>query len=138
MLCTFFGHRYANNEVRPKLTECLTQLIENENATKFFVGTQGNFDNIVWEVLTALRSIYPHIVCYKVLAYLPTYPEKGGKDTIFPEGLETVPKRFTITKRNEWMISQADTVITYVKHTAGGSYKFQQLALRKGKRVIEL
>lgn len=138
MVCTFFGHSFAGSEIRPYLTECLQDLIENKNATEFLVGNHGNFDAMVWEILNLLKAVYPHIVCYKVLAYLPTRSEDGGENTLFPEGLETVPRKFAIIKRNEWMINKADTVITYVKHTTGGAYRFSQIAKKKGKQIIEL
>ena len=70
------------------------------------------------------------------LAYMPKR-NKIDTDTIYPEGLETVPRRFAIIKRNEWMIEHSDTVITYVRHS-GGAETFSSLAKRKGKRVIEV
>ena len=40
--------------------------------------------------------------------------------TTYPP-LEENPKRFAITKRNEWMVEQADVVVAYVKHDWGGA-----------------
>ena len=60
-------------------------------------------------------------------------------DTILPEGIETVIKRFAINYRNKWMIEQSDFVVTYVVHDGGsGAAQFKKLAERKGKTVIEL
>jgi hypothetical protein len=52
--------------------------------------------------------------------------------------LEDVPLRFAITKRNEWMISQADTIIAFVNHTYGGAYKSLLYARRKNKSIISI
>jgi hypothetical protein len=60
-------------------------------------------------------------------------------DTILPEGIETVIKRFAITYRNRWMIEQSDFVVTYVVHdAASGAAQFKKLAVRRGKKIIDL
>ena len=75
-----------------------------------------------------------------VLAYLPTKKNEyeDHSNTILPEGIEAVPKRFAISWRNKWMINQADVVVTYVTHTYGGAAQFKAMAERQGKLVIEL
>ena len=62
----------------------------------------------------------------------------GFSDTIFPEGLETVPPRFAISKRNDWMLKQADFVVTYIAHGWGGAVQYAEKAQRQGKRVLNL
>ena len=59
-------------------------------------------------------------------------------NTIYPEGLETVPKRFAISWRNKWMIQESDVVVTYITHSWGGAAQFADLAKRKKKRVINI
>jgi hypothetical protein len=59
-------------------------------------------------------------------------------DTVFPEGLEKIPPRFAISKRNRWMIEHSDYVVTYVRHSFGGAAQFKALAEKKGKKAIEL
>ena len=59
-------------------------------------------------------------------------------DSILYPPLETVPKRFAINKRNEWMIVQADLVISYIDHEFGGAYKTFAYAKKKKKKIIEL
>ena len=61
-----------------------------------------------------------------------------GEDTLYPEGLETVPKKFAINKRNEWMILNSDISICYVYKTTGGAAKFKGKAEKKGLRIISL
>ena len=76
---------------------------------------------------------------YVVLAYQPT--EKAVDylaHTVLPDGIETVPPRFTINYRNRFMLENADFVITYVTHSWGGAAKFMQMAEKKQKRIIEL
>ena len=142
MICTFFGHRYVPQKIEPTLRSTLIDLIENQDVNLFYVGNHGEFDALVRRVLRKLSAKYP-IRYSVVLAYMP---EKRGEfdtadysDTILPEGIETVPRRFAITYRNRWMIEQSDFVVTYVVHDAvSGAAQFKRLAERKGKMVIEL
>ncbi|MBQ2904543.1 MAG: hypothetical protein IJE48_09120 [Clostridia bacterium] len=136
---TFFGHRDTPKEIEPALRLTLIDLIENKNVTVFYVGNNGNFDTMVRRQLEDLSQTYP-ITYSVVLAYLPTEKNKYDNltNTIYPEGLENVPKRFAISYRNKWMIQQADTVVSYVIRTYGGAAKFKELAERLDKTVFEL
>ena len=58
-------------------------------------------------------------------------------DVIFPP-IESVPRKFAILKRNEWMVEQADLVIAYVKYSWGGAAKALEYAKRKKKRIINI
>ncbi len=142
MTCTFFGHRNTPREVENKIKEVLDTLIKNQCVSEFYVGDNGSFDSMVYRVLESLKQEYPHIRFAKVLAYLPTVKEEINttdySNTVFPEGLENVPPRFAIDKRNRWMVDQADIVVVYVKYSTGGAVKFAELAKRKGKTVINL
>lgn len=139
MTVTFFGHKDTPKEIEPTLRTTLVDLIENKNVTVFYVGNNGNFDTMVRRQLKNLSQTYP-ITYNVVLAYLPT--KKGEYDdftnTIYPEGIETVPKRFAISYRNKWMVEQSDVVVTYVSHSFGGAAKFKEMAEKQGKIVIEL
>ena len=139
LCCTFFGHRDAPGEIRPKLHDVLFDLIENEGVARFYVGNQGNFDAMVYGVLGELQKTHDIRVDI-VLAYLPVKKDLVCEHapTILPEGIETVPRRFAIEYRNKWMIEQSDIVVTYVRRSFGGAAKFKALAERKGKTVISL
>ena len=139
MVCTFFGHKDTPKEIEPTLRSTLIDLIENKNVNVFYVGNNGNFDTMVRRQLEDLSQTYP-ITYSVVLAYLPTEKNKYDNltNTIYPEGLETVPKRFAISWRNKWMTRQADTVVTYVTHTHGGAAQFKAMAERYRMPVIEL
>ena len=142
MTCTFFGHRVVTNDVKTRLRVVITDLIVHHAVDVFYVGNQGGFDEIVSEVLRELQTIYP-IDYAVVLAYFPIEWDGNGTpyppDTIYPEGLETVPKRFAICYRNRWMLERADYVVTYVTHRGGsGAARYQSLAEQRGKKVISL
>lgn len=139
MTVTFFGHRDAPKEIAPTLRTTLINLIEQENAREFYVGNNGNFDAMVRRQLEDLSKAY-EINFTVVLAYLPEDRREHDNlvNTIYPEGIESVPKRFAISWRNKWMLRQADTVITYTTHPSSGAYEFEHLALKLGKRVINV
>lgn len=138
--CTFFGHTDTPKEIEPILRSTLIELIEKQNVHLFFVGNHGCFDQMVTNTLNTLKNQYPEIQFYIVLAYLPTEKqiETNKTDTVFPEGIECVPKRFAIVWRNQWMIDRSDFVITFVQRNFGGAATFQKKAAKKGKRIINL
>ena len=139
MTVTFFGHKDTPKEIEPTLRTTLVDLIENHGAIKFYVGNNGNFDTMVRRQLENLSQAYP-ITYNVVLAYLPTKKSEYDDytNTILPEGIETVHKRFAISWRNKWMIQQSDVVVTYVTHNFGGAAQFKEMAEKQGKTVIEL
>lgn len=138
MICTFFGHKDTPESTKEALKSVLINLIENKGVNLFYVGNHGNFDRMTLEVLKELTKCYSHIKYYVVLAYFPKNKSEEHTNTILAEGLESTPPKYAIIKRNQWMINKSDFVVTYVKYTFGGAYKFQQLAIKKGKTVIDL
>lgn len=139
MICTFFGHKNTPKEIEPTLRTTLIGLIENYNVTEFYVGNNGNFDAMVRRQFEDLSLDYS-INYSVVLAYLPVKKNEYDNftNTILPDGIEPVPKRFAISWRNKWMIQQSDIVVTYVTHNFGGAWQFKELAKRAGKIVIDL
>lgn len=139
MTVTFFGHRDAPIKIEPTLRRTLINLIEKDKSTVFYVGNNGSFDAMVYRQLQELSKFYD-IKYSVVLAYLPDNNSEYNDytNTIYPEGIETVPKRFAISWRNKWMVKQADTVITYVTHPLSGAWEFERLAVKQGKVVIRL
>lgn len=75
-----------------------------------------------------------------VLAYMPDehIKEVYGEDTLFPDGLENVPKRFAISKRNDWMISHSDIAVCYAWKITGGAAKFKEKAEKMRLKIIDV
>ena len=142
MTCTFFGHRNTPKEIEPTLRSTLVDLIENHDVKLFYVGNHGGFDAMVRRVLKDLSEKYD-ITYHVVLAYMPgkkgEFSYEDYSDTLLPDGIESVPKRFAITYRNKWMIDRSDFVVTYVtNHIASGAAQFKELAEKRGKMVIKI
>ena len=138
----FFGHRNTPQDIIPVLHGVLIDLIENQGADTFYVGNQGGFDSMVYSELKKLAEIYPHIAYSVVLAYMPgkkqDYEFVDYEHTLYPDGLESVPPRFAIEKRNKIMLERSDIVVTYVRTSFGGAAKFKEFAEKKKKQVINL
>lgn len=138
--CTFFGHRDCPEMIKPRIRETVTRLIVDYGVTEFYVGNNGNFDSMVYSALKELKQKYLQISYAVVLAYLPADNSIDLYDgnTIYPEGLETVPKRFAISKRNDWMIAHSDYCVCYITHNFGGAFQFVKKSKKKGRNIINL
>ncbi|MBP3411014.1 MAG: hypothetical protein J6M10_08475 [Clostridia bacterium] len=137
--CTFFGHRDCPDSLRPSLQQAIVRLIVEEGVDTFYVGHQGKFDRLALAALQQVATQYPHIRYTVVLAYLPTRRDASWQstDTLVPDGIENVPKRFAISYRNRWLVEHANVVIAYALYR-GGAMQFVELAQKKGKRIVWL
>ena len=141
MSCCFFGHKDAPSEIQESLTEEIRQLIVHHNVSTFYVGNQGNFDSMALRALRKLSEEYS--VLYRViLAYLPendtSLQSVLSSETVYPEGIEKVPKQYAISWRNDWMLRRSQFIIAYVLHDFGGASTFVRKATRQGKKIINL
>ena len=118
-VCTFIGHRDSPEEIKALIKHAIIEAIEKENITNFYVGHNGNYDKMAYNILEEICTQHENIDYSVILAYLPRKQETicKYKHTIYPEGAETVPKKFAISFRNKWMIKKSDMVIAYVKHS---------------------
>ena len=142
MVCTFFGHWLTPPEVKPVLRERIIDLIENQGADKFYVGTHGGFDGMCFSVLEELSSKYK-IDYKKVLSNIPSKKDEldffDYSFSVVPEGIENTLPRFRIDYRNRWMIKQSQVVVTYITNPYGsGAAKYAQIAEKQQKAVIKL
>ena len=137
--CTFFGHRDCPDTIYPKLKNCIEDLIVNQGVGCFYVGHQGHFDALALRALRELQAAYPSVKHFVVLAYLPQkemhYPVE---ETLYPEGLESIPPRFAILQRNKWMLDNSIYVVTYVTSSFGGAAFGKKEAERQKRIVLEL
>ena len=137
--CCFFGHREVYEDIGESLERVICDLIERKKVKCFYVGNHGAYDRTVKRKLSEIKERYPEISYYVVLAYLPKKGDEYKKiETIYPEGIERVPKKYAIIYRNNWMIDKSEYVVSYVKYETGGAANFQNIAKRKGKDVINI
>ena len=137
MNITFCGHSQVENsrDVTDWLLIITQKLIEQGGKT-FYLGGYGGFDSLAASVLRQKKKLYPQIELILVLPYLHTSKEiLEYDDTIYPP-LESVPPRYAISKRNQWMVDISDVVVAYVLHSWGGAATTMRYAKRKNKKLI--
>ena len=137
MKITFCGHKdiHDRDAVERWLYDVCLDLIL-QGAEEFYLGGYGGFDHLSAAVLRELKKKHLQIRLILVLPYLnSSMPTEGYDETVYPP-LESVPKRFAISRRNEWMVQECDTIVAYVTHRWGGAAKTLEYARRKKKRII--
>ena len=138
-VCTFFGHRDTPKDIEPVLRDTILDLIKNKNVKIFYVGNHGNFDTLTRKTIREIKKECPEINYNVVLAYMPkNTSDEDFSDTILPDGIEEVPRKFAVLWRNKWMLNKSDYVVTYVGYSWGGASKFKLLAEKQNKTVINL
>lgn len=139
MKVTFFGHRDAPGYLNENLYAMIEHLIVERNADTFYVGDHGNFDRMVLVTLEKIRRNYPDVKCCVVLSKMPTAQNHpGALETLFPEEVAIAHYKNAINKRNMWMLSHSDIVVTYVRRSYGGAARFRDIAIRQGKCIMDL
>ena len=138
MTITFCGHSNFSfdNTVKEKLRELLLQEIRKNPACKFYLGGYGDFDSLCLSILKELKIQFPNIELLFITPYLDDNYSKLETAKLYYEGiiyppLENVPRQFCISKRNEWMVNEADFLIAFVKYSWGGAAKTLEYAKRK-------
>ena len=145
MIITFCGHSNClfSDEEKEKLKQILIKEITKNPTCKFYLGGYGDFDSLCLLTLRELKTDFPDIELLFITPYLDKnyskleFAKYHYDDVIFPP-LESVPRKFAILKRNEWMVDESDLVIAYVMYSWGGAAKTLEYAKRKKKTIINL
>ena len=139
MTVTFCGHsQVANaNAVAAALADILEKLID-EGADEFLLGGYGEFDTMAAIAVRNAKKNHSGIHSTLVIPYIDRDYDPALYDNSMYPPLETVPRRFAISKRNEWMVSNSDVVVAYIQHNWGGAAATLKYAERKKKRIISI
>lgn len=145
MIVTFCGHStyIPKCEDETKVLQIVENHANGENI-EFYLGGYGNFDFFAKKCAEKYKSIHKNTKIVFVTPYINDwlnerrdYFENEYDEIIYPE-LESVPFRFAISKRNEWMAEHSDLVIAYVCVDFGGAYAFFKHAIRCNKEVVNI
>lgn len=145
MIITFFGHSNClfNDDIKKQLKNILLDEIIKNPTCKFYLGGYGDFDELCLRTLMELKHDFPTIEILFITPYLDKNYSKLElakyyyDNVIFPP-IESVPRKFAILKRNEWMVNSADLVIAYVTYSWGGAAKTLAYAKRKNVPIYNL
>ena len=138
---TFCGHSNLSQEEKAIAERELHIIIESlilHGATEFLLGGYGDFDLMCAKCVRRMKEKYAHIKSVLVVPYIDRKYNKELYDCIEYPPLETVPKRYAISKRNEYMVDKAQVVVVYVRHAWGGASKTLEYAKRKNKIIKEV
>ena len=148
MTITFAGHSLITSIdcIKEMVKEQIRNFIIDSEMVICYLGGYGDFDNICALACKELKREYSGIEVVYIAPYISLSEQAKIKEmqswglcdsSIYPP-IENVPPRFAVSKRNEWMIENADLIIAYVDHNFGGAYKSLQVAKRKKKKIINL
>ena len=138
-----FGHRDFDAHIllEEKLYPLLKDLISSKSFVEIYIGRNGEFDifsaTIVKRLQKSIGKDNNELIC--VLPYKEKdieYYEKYYDSVIIPESLASTHPKGAISKRNKWMVEQADLVICFVKYEYGGAYTAMQYAKKLCKEII--
>ncbi len=142
MVIVFCGHSdyFQNTQDEETILNILKREVGNADC-EIFLGGYGNFDDFALRCVKKFKQSHPNAKSALITPYLEKWKntyEKAGFDSIIYPSLEHVPPRYAISRRNKWMIEQADVVISCVSHQYGGAYAMYLDAKRKAKKTYNL
>ena len=145
MIITFCGHSdfMFSDDVKQQLKDILLREIIKNPTCKFYLGGYGDFDSLCLRTLRELKKEFQDIELIFITPYIDEnyskleFAKYHYDDVIFPP-LESIPRKFAILKRNEWMVDEADLVIAYVMYSWGGAAKTLEYAKRKKVPIINI
>ena len=144
MVISFCGHSsYISNEQDKKQILELIESVGQNKHIDFYLGGYGNFDSFARVCAKEYQAKHPDSKLYFITPYLEEnygkldYVQDLYDGSIYPE-IENIPKRYAISKRNEWMVTHSDYIIAYVSHTFGGAYKTLLYAKKKNKTYTNI
>ena len=111
---------------------------------KFYLGGYGDFDNMAKNVCKQYKKENPNCSLLFISPYLNDKYFKNREflkteyDGIIYPDIENTPAKYAILKRNQWMVKQADLIITYVNYSFGGASKSLEFAKKLNKTIINL
>lgn len=136
--CFFIGNRNTPYEIKEQLAIAVEQHISEYGVTDFSVGNYGSFDRLVMQVLREAKKQHTDINLYLLVPYafsqkVEIPPDFDG--TLYPEGMEKVPKPYAIVQANRYMIKNSDYLITYCHHI-GNTRNFVEYAKSLEKKGL--
>ena len=139
----FIGHRDAPEAIRQRLLAAVERHITDYVVTEFVVGRYGRFDAMAAAAVRAAKKAHPDIKLVLLLPYYPTTDAarmiQGYDATLFPPGMEMVPKPLAIVRANEYMIRNSQFLICYNTGSVGNTRRLvEYAAARERKGLIRI
>ena len=143
MPCFFVGENDVPQSVAEKLTAEVERHVCRLGVTDFVVGQNGTFDRMAAEAVARVRERYPEVTLGVLIAYHPA--ESAARIsvdcdyTVYPPGMEYIPKRLAVVRANRYMIENSERLIAYAWKQGSDARKLLEYAYeRKGLVVTRL
>lgn len=140
--CFLFGHRDAPYDLQPHIEAAVEYHYTELGIRQFIVGGYGNFDRMAAGAVKAVKHRHRDIGLSLLIPYHPaerhTEIPPGFDGTLYPEGMESVPRKFAIVRANQYIVKNADTIICYVKHLGNTRALLEQAQKRSDLYVQNL
>ena len=140
-VCFFIGHRDTPEHVYPALEQAVEQLI-TQGVTEFYVGNHGSFDRMAARGVIAAKQRHLEVRLTMLLPYHPAEREvvlpAGFDGSLYPPGMENVPRRFAIARANRWMVEHTSRLIAIFDGSPGGTAHTVRLAEARGLDICFL
>ena len=145
MIVAFCGHStYVENVKDEEEVLAVLESRVGELPCEFFLGGYGNFDQFGYGCAKRFQKKHPNARLLFVTPYLSesyarnTEWRQGRFDGVIYPPLENVPPRYAISRRNRWIVEQADLLFAYITHEFGGAYAMYRYAKQKDKEIYQL
>lgn len=142
---TFIGHReiYGHYRLEEKIERIARDKLHEKEYVEFYVGRNGDFDISVASAIKRAQKAVRHHKSSLIL--VRPYPIKDDEycrefyDEIhYPLDSKTHPKA-AITKRNRWMIENAELLVAFVEEgRRGGALTALKYAEKLGVEIVNL
>ena len=141
----FIGHReiLGHYWIEDKIEQIVRDNIRMKEYVEFYVGRNGMFDILVASVIKRVQKAVGHhnsslILIQPYRMADDQYYEEYYDEVQYPVDVGTHPKA-AITKRNRWMIENADLLVAFVEEDRkGGAEAALKYAKKLGRSIINL
>ena len=146
---SFFGHRQIDNifVIEQRLETIIQELLLTKEYVEFFVGRDGEFDQLVASTIRRCKravrddnSALVLVLPYATAEYRnneQSFHEYYDEIEICAESAERHFKSAHQT-RNRTMVNRSDLVVFCVEHNSGGAYQTFQYAKKANANIINL
>ena len=138
--CFMFGHRDTPDDAYGEILDAAKEVHVRYGITDFIAGGYGSFDRLAQKAILALKKTCGDLRYIRLLPYHPEErkieidPEWDG--TVYPDGMEQVPRKYAIVRANRYMLDRASAVICCAWHTGNARNLYYHAIKRAEKEGI--
>lgn len=136
--CFFIGHRDVPDALYAPLAAAVERHIVEYGVRTFVVGHYGRFDALTARAVRDAKTRHAGVTLLLLLPYHPSERSfellDGFDGTVYPDGMELVPRRAAIVQAKRRMVAQSDFLIAYALQAGSNAGKLAAYARAREKR----